>query len=535
MLVSIGQKYESAGGRSGILGPARGSVQQVRGGSLQRYRSGVIVAGPRHRAALIHGDLAELWLDLGADRSAIGLPIADQRALPGGGQRARFVHGSLAVRPEPGELTLFQQNMALLPSIFYAGTQREKALKRLEQYLWEQKPDVVALSEAFVNHERNRIARMFAFIHGITDMRRHRVDGPDELDVEEDGGLLLLSRHPAVSHAHTIYRRAAGADSLANKGALHMRVRVPGHPADYDIFHTHTQNPNEGGDMAAWDTVRAQLKHLGVFMRARRSVGRPALLMGDLNTDGNHRAQHLALRRALGGKPIDLWQAEGCIGSGITSDASCSFRPDDPRRGPIHPQRDLEGTRLDMFISFPGERVWPCYRDTAPVLLQSSPGRDMSDHYGLRTRVDGLRVFDMKVRRKIARVRVRLVAVDCLEAIDQLGDDDVYFDTRLIDAAGEGARVRSRLQRRITTGQRRLFSNPRALISKRSGKMLRIQVSGREHDAPGEHDVLGAVQLTLTRAELLAMVGREREFTMPILRGDGGEYAVTVRVEVFPG
>lgn len=532
--MSIDEKYQEMGGRAGVLGAARGQLESFRGGRLQRYRDGAIAQATSKPAAAIHGDIAELWFQLGAQRGALGLPIADQRPVGDeGGQRARFVHGSLAIGAQPGELKVFQQNMALLPELFYKGTQRRKAIERLERHLREQKPDIVALSETFVRGERNRIARVFARVHGLTDMRGHQLDGPDEHDLESDGGLLLLSRHPAVAHAHTIYRAAKGADGLANKGALHMRVRVPGHPTDYDIFHTHTQNPNEGGRMAAWETVKAQLKHLGVFMRARRSTQRPALLMGDLNTDGNHRAQHLALRRALAGKPIDLWTQAQSTHTGITSDRKGSFTSSDPRRGPNHAERDLDGTRLDMFLSFPGERVWPCYRDTAPVLLQSSPGRDMSDHYGVRTQVDGLRVFDLKVRRGIDRVRVRLIDVHCLEATDEVGDDDVYFDTRLIDASGESARVRSRMQRGVRTGHKRLFGSPRALITRQPGSSLRIQVSGREHDRHSDHDVLGTVQLTLGRDELLAMVGRGRHFAMPILRGDGGEYAVTIQVDVF--
>lgn len=533
--MSIEAKYQAMGGRTGTLGRARGELRRFRGGSLQGYRSGVIVRATGAQPVALHGELSELWTELGAERGALGLPVADQRSDGEGGERARFAHGSLAVHSVPGELKVFQQNMALLPKAFYKGTQRDKAIRRLERHLREQRPDVVGLSETFLRGERSRIARVFADVHGIVDMRGHRLDGPDEHDLEEDGGLLLLSRYPAVAHAHTIYRDAEGADGLANKGALHMRIRVPGHPADYDLFHTHTQNPNEGGRMEAWETVKAQLKHLGVFMRAQRSTQRPALLMGDLNTDGNHPAQHLALRRALGGKPVDLWQQESSSHSGITSDRRTSFRSGAPRRGPNHPQRDLEGTRLDMFLSYPGERVWPCYRETAPVLLQSSSGRDMSDHYGVRTQIDGLRVFDLKVRRAIDRVRVRLVEAHCLEATDELGDDDVYFDTRLVDADGESARVRSRMHRRVRTGDRLMFGSPRSLISRRPGALLRIQVTGREHDRHSDHDVLGTAQLSLRRDELLAMVGRGRHFALPILRGDGGEYAVTVQVDVFAG
>jgi hypothetical protein len=105
-------------------------------------------------------------------------------------------------------------------------------------------------------------------------------------DAPLNGGLMLLSRHPVSTSNRTIYRQGAGEDALSFKGALHARIRPRGHPCEYDVFLSHTQNltPIVGEDDAQAALGR-QIRHMAAFIRSCRDPAGPALLMGDLNVD----------------------------------------------------------------------------------------------------------------------------------------------------------------------------------------------------------------------------------------------------------
>jgi hypothetical protein len=64
------------------------------------------------------------------------------------------------------------------------------------------------------------------------------------------------------------------------------------------------------------------------------------------------------------------------------------------------------------------------------------------------------------------------------------------------------------------------------------GAFLALGLTGIEHDELTADDDLGDVSIAIPRHLLLLHRGGSFERTMPLLTGESGEYAVTVRVHV---
>ena len=281
---------------------------------------------------------------------------------------------------------------------------------------------MVGLSEIFDDDERARVRSSLADLYPPVRSR----EGPDERDFTEDGGLLLLlSRHPIVASHSTIYRQAVGADVVANKGALHVRIQPAGHPTAYDVVLTHTQNPNEGGPEAARSVVRQQLDHLASFVAACTDPTRPCLIMGDLNTDALDNARtgdapptpglHADLLRRLG-NPDDIWQRHGDTRSslyGITSDDLGLFGSHATRTSD-HPDRGVNGTRIDVVLARPGSSWMAEFESCRVEVVRTPGGQDISDHYGVAAVQRGVGKVDWTPSDVPAAIHAAVERVHCL-------------------------------------------------------------------------------------------------------------------------
>jgi hypothetical protein len=309
-------------------------------------------------------------------------------------------------------IVIFQQNMALLPELrmpngkkLYLGREREAALDCLAYFLLEYLPDLVGLSEMWVGEERRwlreKLGRFYPYF----------LEGPGEADdLNVDGGLLLLSRLPFLVDNEAVYDPCLGEDCLAQKGVIHGRVNLFGEAPPLDLFLTHLQNPtplSAGPDMGLGSggrgKVQAQLDQLAGFIHGSREPRYPALLMGDLNSAAGLPEEYDDLLARLG-RPADLWPESGNGGrifgrqnrqflipaTGLTFDERSSFALSEVAEGQISDRHET-GKRLDYFLSYPGSQWMPNYISTHLVRLESSPGRDRSDQYGLMTELAGLR------------------------------------------------------------------------------------------------------------------------------------------------
>jgi endonuclease/exonuclease/phosphatase family metal-dependent hydrolase len=423
--------------------------------------------------------------------------------------------------------------MALLVApASYKGTERGKALQALIRNLRAQQPDVVGLCECFDDDERDKIKQ------GLHNVYHDSIEGPDEDDFESDGGLLLLSKYPMVAKHQTIFRQCEGEDCLANKGVLHARIRVPGHPSEYDMFLSHLQNPSpeipERIEESARDTVKRQLTHLASFVEANSSPLRPALLMGDLNTNATRPELYEDFKRRLD-PGEDLWVTTGVhrlYPLGATSDGTKSFSSDSSPLSVNSPERHKAGSRIDYFVSWQGTSYWPTYADTNIVVWQSSPGRDISDHYGLKTQFVNVRELKVSVRKEIKRVAVALKGFRCLEETNEVGSDEVYF--RLTCTTSVGARLEKRTTtiEDVDSGDQHTYGSPITIVLGDPGPWLDVSVWGWEEDDTSGDDYTGQRTLRFTHDELRTMIGRSTNRVLPLLTGDGGEYAMTVELTV---
>lgn len=453
----------------------------------------------------------------------------------------RTVGGDLAELEHDTPLTFYAQNMALLPWPLYKGIDRDAALGRLIAVLRDRRPDVVGLSEMWTPGDRGRV------LSELRDVYPYAAEGPHEtpalgiVDTElMGGGLLLLSRHPIVGGATTIFRQCSGDDCLASKGALHARVQKTGHPCAVDVFLTHTQaaSPTVGGTTAGARTaVEAQIRHLAAFVRASRDVLAPAILFGDFNVDSiKHPDLYDYLLRTLG-NPADLAPATDVRGAANprgTSESDdgvvSSFHDDHPARPVDDPARfGATVERLDYLFAFPGMLYAQHVEASRVVIEQWTPGRDVSDHYGIQTSIDTT-LEALPAERDIPGVIIRLLGFRCLQSTSGPGDDEVSFTLTAKTSGGQMATLSTPEAEDVSAGTWHAFDLAPLRLPD-PGEELSLGIAGEEADDLSADDSLGRARLVFDRTELLALAARGSvPLAFPVLRGDGAEYVVDIEV-----
>lgn len=481
-----------------------------------------------------------------AGRSVVHDVVAGTRTL--GGRLDALAHDT--------PLTYHAQNAALLTWPFYKGVDREAVMAHLVAILRERKPDVVGLSEMWDGDERDELRRQLA------DVYPHSIEGPHEpfletpighlevmgggLGVEggglevSGGGLLLLSRHRIITATSTIYRQSTGDDALANKGVLHARIAPRGHPCTVDAFLTHMQAPEPlwGSVASARRTVEAQIRHLAAFVRACRDPLAPAMLCGDFNVGMYDRRDLYDYLVATLGMPFDPMPATALAGRGrplgtseSDHDVVSSFHSDHPLRAADDPHRFGASTeRLDYMFCFPGLLYDQNVATSRVVVEQWKPGRDISDHYGVEVTIDTTTQC-FPVDRDVFGVRVDLHAVCCLQTTSGPGDDEVSF-TLEVRAGGKRSKATTRTYEDVGPGTGIGVDGVAAEVEVDGDDEVTILVSGTEEDWIGD-DQLGPATRTFFKDELLALSDAgPTVIGCPLLRGDGGQYEVDIRLTV---
>ncbi|MEO6826947.1 MAG: endonuclease/exonuclease/phosphatase family protein [Microbacteriaceae bacterium] len=457
----------------------------------------------------------------------------------------RTVGGALRQLEHDIPLMFYAQNMGLLPWPLYKGIDRDAALGALISRLRQQLPDVVGLSEMWTAEDRDRVKKE------LRDLYPYAIDGPHDpidlivTDVElMGGGLLLLSRHRIVAGAGTVYRQCSGDDCLSNKGALHARIQRTGSPCAVDVFLTHTQAaaPTVAGTVAGARTaVRAQIRHLAAFVRASRDVLAPAILFGDFNVDSfAHPDLYDFLVQSLG-YPVDLapvTDARGAQHPSGTSEsddgAISSFHPDHPGRPVDDPARFGDTVeRLDYLFSFPGALYTQHVKRADVVIEQWSPGRDMSDHYGIQASLDTITQL-FPDERDLPEIGLSLRRFSCLQTTSGPGDDEVTFTVSAKTSRGATFSIVAPEVEDVSAGTRHEYELAPARVTD-PGEGLVLSVSGTETDDLSADDSLGRTRLAFDRQELLALCdARSTAIAFPVLRGDGAEYVVEIDLEFAP-
>jgi hypothetical protein len=181
---------------------------------------------------------------------------------------------NLRLHVQTAPFSVMCHNMGLMVSpVPYLGTDRSGAINEIVWQIQNLSPDVVGLCEVFADGERediyNRLKRIYPYFQ----------EGPDEDDLDSDGGLLLLSKYPLLQSNAIVYTGAVGWDWLANKGVIHIRIKSPSCPMPYDIFFSHTQNIAEDGGREA---LYGELSQIDGMIQQYADPDTPTLIMGDI-------------------------------------------------------------------------------------------------------------------------------------------------------------------------------------------------------------------------------------------------------------
>ena len=508
----------------------------------------------------------------------VGEPISLSRLLEEGTKYRRLFVTSISflehnVALFPGTLISFSVLGGQVGAIpLYGGKERDKVLPTLVERLRNEQPDVVGFEEFWLLDEQNELLKQLADIYPFF-VQGPLEEAPRPIELEAfAGGLLLLSKHPIVESHQTIYRQCQGEDCYTNKGMLHARIAVAGHPTDYDVFLSHMQScppeqpwmANVGpGDCTSKLGVY-QTMHLRDFIEAYSSPDRPALLMGDLNHNGLDNAVYQTLSASLE-SPADLWLTSGDGSSGITSDSKGSFEADSDPRPIGDPSRHKSGKRLDYFFCWPGAtqpgRISPLFSETRIVQWQTSNGRDISDHYGVRTKLRCVREFEVDLAQSINAVTIWVAGLRCLRETggplpvvsEVAGSDEIDFRISYRSASGDANDFATGIWGDLDSGSYKdlegYYHNPPVLFGSAPsepkvhwgdpGDFVEIKATLEEVDKDDTTGIetsrasLGTQTLTIERAHLLQYKGRGTiPRTLPLFRCDGAEYAVTVKLIV---
>jgi endonuclease/exonuclease/phosphatase family metal-dependent hydrolase len=100
-------------------------------------------------------------------------------------------------------------------------------------------------------------------------------------------GLAVASHYTAEATRSEPYahRNCAGLDCFANKGAMFVRLRIPGVPDPIDIFDTHmnSQGASRAPQRRTLPIYKAQSSELAAFINEENVVANPTMLGGDFN------------------------------------------------------------------------------------------------------------------------------------------------------------------------------------------------------------------------------------------------------------
>ena len=214
-------------------------------------------------------------------------------------------------------LKVITYNVQFLPGLASMKNERREPAYRARRIVEELKSfDVVALQEVFHGEHKELILDGFREAWGGS---LHVVQSPHPEDRMTSGGCLILTRLPIIQSGSCVYEHYSKsseyglrADGFAAKGAIHARVARNAEALDdyIDVFVTHLE--------ARADHLRPeQYKELATFIGGQSDAGHPALLLGDLNTNGlsefrkSSDSQYVQLMAALAdirpGGFEDLW------------------------------------------------------------------------------------------------------------------------------------------------------------------------------------------------------------------------------------
>ncbi len=190
-----------------------------------------------------------------------------------------------------------------------------------------------------------------------------------------ESGLHIFSAFPVIAVKRMAFGEpaCAGYDCLANKGALRVRIVVPGVPQPINIVTTHLNSTNTAG-VPVEETHTAherQVKRLADFWNTAAEPGLPAIIGGDFNIRGSH-IRFLPIAKLFQGT---TFVKNTCDVLGGSTKCHIDIRPDAPWL-----------TSQDMQAFRSGRDVLVTPLDAHTVLDEPVNGKRLSAHFGYLVR-----------------------------------------------------------------------------------------------------------------------------------------------------
>lgn len=220
-------------------------------------------------------------------------------------------------------IKVISYNVQFLPGIASVANKRKEPAYRAHKIGKELAEfDIVGLNEVFEEKPREMLLGELRQAWGD---RFNGIVSPRVDPKRFNGGLAIASRHPFVETHVLTYSQGSSpkkygvkADGFAAKGALHATIALGegAHAATVDVFVTHMESKD--------DEIReTQYEELAQFVAEHTSPARPALMLGDFNTNAKEDAYGRMTKRYQQARAenefSDVWTVAG-QGPGGTSE-----------------------------------------------------------------------------------------------------------------------------------------------------------------------------------------------------------------------
>lgn len=277
--------------------------------------------------------------------------------------------------PREQQLKVLTWNVFLRPRAILWGDHQSARAREMVQLLREEDYDVVVLQEAF-----DRVS-LRILTEGLKDIYPHFILPKRKGLLHTNSGLLVLSRLPIEKVDHVFFDRCAGADCMADKGAV--LVQVTKGDRTYQVIGTHAQ-AEEGRKYAEirahqYGQIRESL------LEAHAQEGVTQLVVGDLNTDQSQHLEYSMMLHMLGTEdgevrlangeelPCDGLYTWGCANNGLIAQ---QYRGVTSLLDYVLCRPNGQSARIDRALHV-FKRKWGKGRD------------DLSDHYALSMTLGG--------------------------------------------------------------------------------------------------------------------------------------------------
>ncbi|MBM7585503.1 phospholipase C [Bacillus pakistanensis] len=190
----------------------------------------------------------------------------------------------------PNDFKLMAHNVYMLSQSLYPNWGQVQRADLISNADYIKGQDVVILNEVFDNEASNKLLNGLENdypyqtpVLGRSTSNWDETLGSYSYTTPEDGGAAIVSKWPIVEKIQYVYKDGCGADWLANKGFVYVKINKNGH--FYHVIGTHMQSEDERcSDGEAASVRKAQMDEISGFIDQKDIPASEVVYIGgDLN------------------------------------------------------------------------------------------------------------------------------------------------------------------------------------------------------------------------------------------------------------